>query len=613
MGFLFQLWLLIVGFIGLLTFPFRWANEQYRESPRARGFLFSVPALFIGMAGVALVTAGQIGRETDLIKRYDQLAISKQKVYVEELANFNIARRLVRASNQQLKNTPSETETSETNKSDGSNANADQNSGNNDAGDELSNEEKLIRDRIKGVRQDEQIFLEKLISLNPGDDSYRFRYAMAFEFDNEERQFQLMQKLAPDDSPGYSQAHFWMAYQLFAAPANSQADNRRNKLRALGHSDHCLILDKSRRDAKVIKGQALVALDRLPEAILVFKDLFDTDPEFFEAIVAINKLMQKDSDNLGVYELAAQRLEGRIRSSREVDANKWSVAVRQFMVCMYGKESFERAEETIKTEERLNEKDAVRLEFLKERHAENYSMWSQSLDRIQPKTDAIISEMLSKLEKSIGLRPRYEQALQQIARISVDHPLFSEQALKLYDPLKDKDAPSTVLQVLGNSEMLRRNYSRAVSLYEEARRKSPKDPHILNNLAYSYLMSNSGNADRSLFLVDEALAMLPRITESIATRSAFLHTRGSALLQLNRLEEAAGSFEMALQTRPDDVGILESLVKCYAARDPLQAAAYQKHLDVVREKANAAPSEPPVKPTTTEKNDSNNSSQQPTP
>ena len=613
MSFLFLLRSLLTRFVGFLTLPFRWVNDQYRESPRTRGFLFSIPALFIGMAGIVMVTAGQIGRETELIKRYDQLAASKQRMYVEELANFNNARQLVRASNQQLKNTPRTTETPKATKSDISNAGADQNSENNDAVDELSNEEKLIRDRIKSVRQDEQIFLEKLISLNPDDDSFRFRYAMAFEFDNEERQFQLMQKLAPDDRPVYSQAHFWMAYQMFAAPANTQADNRRNKLRALAHSDHCLILDKSRRDAKVIKGQALVALDRFPEAILVFKDLFDTDPEFFEAIVAINKLMQKDSDNLGVYELAAQRLEGRIRSSRDVDANKWSVAVRQFMVCMFGKESFDRAEELLKTEERLNEKDLVRLEFLKERHAENYSMWSQSLDRIQPKTDSIISEMLSKLEKSIGLRPRYEQALQQIARISVDYPQFSDQALKMYDPFKDKDAPSTVLQVLGNSEMLRRNYARAVSLYEEARRKSPKDPHILNNLAYSYLMSNSGNADRSLFLVDEALAMLPRVTESIAARAAFLHTRGSALLQLNRLEEAAGSFEMALQARPDDVGILESLVKCYATLDPLQAAAYQKHLDVVREKTSAPPGEPSVKPTTAEKSNSNDSSKQPAP
>jgi tetratricopeptide (TPR) repeat protein len=354
-------------------------------------------------------------------------------------------------------------------------------------------------------------------------------------------------------------------------------------------------------------------LNRLPEALLVFEELFGSDPEFFEAIVAINKMLGKDSDNLGVYEIAAQRLEGRIRAARESDANSWSVGVHQYMICMFGKGTFARAKELLETEERLNEKDAVRLAFLKERHAENYLKWAQSLARQQPGTDLNIPEMVPMLEKSLELRPRYEQALQQLTHIAVDYPQFREQVLRIYDPFKDSNAPSSVLQVLANAEMIKRNYSQAVSLFEEARRKSPKDPHTLNNLAYSYLMSNSDNAERSLFLVEEALATLPRVSENIATQAAFLHTRGSALLQLNRLIEAAATFEMALQIRPDDVAILESLVKCYATQDPSQSEAYQKHLDSVREKTKPPSDETPAKETTEEKNNSNNSSKQPAP
>jgi tetratricopeptide (TPR) repeat protein len=115
--------------------------------------------------------------------------------------------------------------------------------------------------------------------------------------------------------------------------------------------------------------------------------------------------------------------------------------------------------------------------------------------------------------------------------------------------------------------------------------KIPKDADLLNNLAFAYLTSDAQNAERALFLVDEALQLLPPVLENNDPLSHFHHTRGTALLALDRITEAAASFELALQYRPDNPGILESLVKCYTGRDEKQAAAYQKQLDAALLKA----------------------------
>ena len=56
---------------------------------------------------------------------------------------------------------------------------------------------------------------------------------------------------------------------------------------------------------------------------------------------------------------------------------------------------------------------------------------------------------------------------------------------------------------------------------------------------------------------------MPKTELNKKERSHFYDTRGAALMQLNRMTQAAASFEIALQERPNDRKILESLVKCY--------------------------------------------------
>jgi len=106
----------------------------------------------------------------------------------------------------------------------------------------------------------------------------------------------------------------------------------------------------------------------------------------------------------------------------------------------------------------------------------------------------------------------------------------------------------------------------------------------LNNLAYTYLASGSSKPERALGLVDQALDYLPKSPSNEKYRSHFYDTRAIALMRLDRMAEAAAEFENALQARPDDEKVLESLIECCKAAE-LDCEDHEKHLREIRQRA----------------------------
>ena len=158
---------------------------------------------------------------------------------------------------------------------------------------------------------------------------------------------------------------------------------------------------------------------------------------------------------------------------------------------------------------------------------------------------------------------------------------ISEKARKIYDGRNDPNAPGVVSTELGAYSLQIKDFENAIKYFEDARTKSPRDPRVLNNLAYAYLKAENRNPERALLLIDQALTFLPANAQKLVL-SHFHHTRGEALLQLNRLVDAAASFEAALQERPDNEEILESLMKIYEGRDERQVEVYRRRLVKVR-------------------------------
>ena len=109
------------------------------------------------------------------------------------------------------------------------------------------------------------------------------------------------------------------------------------------------------------------------------------------------------------------------------------------------------------------------------------------------------------------------------------------------------------------------------------------------------MVCENKNPERALKLVDEAIRLVGNKPESKVARSNFYDTKGTALLQMNRMTEAAAAFEIAIQDRPNNRKILESLVKCYEGNN-LSPGIYLerlKRLDEQKDTSSGVPDDDP--------------------
>ena len=561
--------------------PFRWVNDQFQESPRKRALFYGLPAVLVGCAGLALITAAQIRRERELLNFYNQSTSRLDSEISKQVTLLNASRQLINDN-------PVDSQAK-----DGEEQSKKESDSEKPAAEEdpvlkgLSSDQKDIVRTIRTLQTDLQTMLLKLISLDPVNQTYRFRYANSFGSTDPMKQFELMRQLAPETNPGFADAHFWLASNFMIARANTPNERRLLTEKALLHANFCLNLDSGKREARMIKANALYALGRQQEAYAEFEQLFKDEPEYFASLVQINKSMRMEGRNRAVYEDAASRLENKLRAVRDTDVDTWSRTLRQIQLCYIGSQNFVELRRLLANEQVLAQDSPLRKKAVDEILGNSLNAEAQAIvrsDTVGQRT----AEILKLLQQAYDLSPSDVQTKYQLAYLPTAIPATAAEAKAIYDPEKDLDIPGQVLQVLGNAEMQKRNYSQAIERYEQARIKIPKDSDLLNNLAFAYLVADVKNAERALFLVDEAIQLLPNTLETNEAASHFHHTRGSALLALNRISEAAASFEIALQYRPNNPGILESLVKCYTGRDEKQAAAFQKRLD-------AANQQPPPK------------------
>jgi tetratricopeptide (TPR) repeat protein len=552
--------------------PFRWINDQFQESPRKRALFYGLPAVLVGCAGLALITAAQIRRERELLNFYNQSTSRLDSEISKQVTLLNASKQLINDNPVESKAKEGEEQPKKDNNSEKPSPDEDP------ALKGLSPDQKDIVRKIRTLQTDLQTMLLKLISLDPVNQTYRFRYANSFGSTDPMKQFELMRQLAPETNPGFADAHFWLATNFMMARANTPNERRLFTEKALLHANFCLNLDSGKREARMIKANALYALGRQQEAYAEFEQLFKDEPEFFASLVQINKSMRMEGRNRAVYEDAASRLENKLRAVRDTDVDAWNRTLRQIQLCYIGSQNFVELRRLLANEQVLAQDSPLRKKAVDEILGNSLNAEAQAIVR-SDSAGQRTGEIIKLLRQAYELSPNDVQTKYQLAYLPTAFPETSSDAKAIYDPEKDIDIPGQVLQVLGNAEMQKRNYAQAIERYEQARIKIPRDSDLLNNLAFAYLVADSKNAERALFLVDEAIQALPNTLETNEAASHFHHTRGSALLALNRVSEAAASFEIALQYRPNNPGILESLVKCYTGRDEKQAAAFQKRLD----------------------------------
>jgi tetratricopeptide (TPR) repeat protein len=551
---------LIHLFMQVVTFPYRIfvAPSQGLKTTwsegRGRAMLLGIPALIISIVAMAAVGYAQYGSmvtlEDSYKSKFDKSGLERSQI-LDEVAKDVRAQRVQQGVTAQ------------------------------DAKVEIGEE---LKKRLGEVERKELVYLNKLISINPENAGYRFGLAkISARQGNAEGALAILKSIAPVDSPGYADAHFQLAKEFALKRVRSRMEMLGNVEVALKHVDHGLATEPERRDAKKLKAELLRRKQSEAQAYVIFEELFDEEPSHFRALIDINnKLNRSDRNNL-VLGQALEKYNDLLRNNKIVDNDQsWVQTWTGVVSCQQQLKRFPEAEDALTKEiAHYSQKQdgGPRRVFLEQLLSHLYFAWAQDIGGpIEGFVKMSAQEQLNLVDfykKSYQYNQRNGMVLQGLARLTVSRfPEVATAARTIYDPEKHVDAPAVVLNQLGSQALLSRQYDRAIQYYERAREKEPNNSAVLNNLSYAYLVSEEQNPSRALQLVDEAIRYLPQAQRTPEVLSRYWHTKGTALMQLDRLNEAIGEFERAIQARPNNVEILQSLIQCYKGSDLLPPQTY---------------------------------------
>ena len=544
--------------VRLVTSPSEALGTAWSESSRNKSLMLGLPALIVAFLAVSAIAGVQFLSQDSLEDKYDYL-FQKTSADLTQLSK-TLARK---QSVQRI---------------DGS------------SGQAITAED---RAQLLEFQNSQKIYLDKLISLDPNNDVYRFELAKLVASRNDrDHAFSILNELAPEDVPGYPKAHFVLAQNFFEKKATGY-ELLGNLDIALKHVDHVLTRDEEDTNAKLLKARILTRLQRYDGAYQLFDDLFDENPNHYRELVELNRLMNRSGRDNSIYERALVNFRTlATKEENKTDDRRWILIETGITKTLQNLERYSDSEQRLQAlikQYAADPKGGPRRVFLQRLIADTYITWAGKLVDMRTSYDSLDPATLSQLVDLYTNAYQNHQdnvvVLQALARLSLSsNAQISERARAVYDPISDANAPSSVLNQLGNHALLNKRFSEAIRYYERARGKSPRDAAILNNLAFSYLVAqdNERNAERALQLINEAIRNVPKEMESIEL-SKFLHTKATALKQQDRLQEALAVYERSLKSRPDHADTLRSLIECYRGLNKLPPEQYINRLDMIEQ------------------------------
>ena len=556
----------------LATGVFRVFNSNFNETPKQRAMMLGLPAVGIAILGLAFLGLSQASKNSRLEPWYSNLSdkiddkktairADLQKIRQEKLSKRN-------GNDSDLRPT--------------------------DGGQTLEEREAEKQEELDELLAEQQIYLQKLIDLDPGNHEHRFALAQTYDNSKSNQLRAIMNTLAPEDKAVFYKAHSHMARLYYA---QSQAVTTKNEKlllleKARIHADHWLTQQPDENTPKEIKARVFQEEERYNDAYEIYEKLFKGEPAYYVEMVRINNERGTPENNKSVLNSARKQFKARLTRNKQDDSSVWVNSWMHIIKCRVIEKNFETAIAELEAEWN-RERDDTRKAFLEKEIGTVYTVWANSEFRINGSLEERRAN-LDRLREAIKRDNKSVLARNLITRYVNNDPALADEAKIIYDPTTDRDAPALALSDLGARALREHDYASAIDYFERASKGNPDNPLILNNLAYSYLVSEEKEtSDQALYLVNEAIDKLLNNESHGKARihlSSLYHTRGTALMRLSRLEEAAASFELSLSERPEHILTLESLVQCYEGRLDEQAEfirGYLKELKAIESQNNA--------------------------
>ena len=538
-------------------------GSLWHESDRSRSLLLGLPAVLFALSGVLLLAFAQFGLANKLEGQYR----SRLEESTERRKELNAE--LKRIMNMKLASQSSQEATTV---------------------DDLIPPDDPLRVDLAKVRKEERVYLEKLNSINPEDSEYLFQLAKV-TMDNRMRSAEsnagiaMMRKIAPVFEPGYLPAHLFLADWHALMVREDSVNARKHYLNMKEHLK--LVLLREPKHELALKRLAVIYFDERAygAAYELFYRLFEIDPRQFKMVTEINRRLNRPQDNIAVLRVAAAHLERTLRGMSQDDDDRPRLLL-EIAECYRMQRRREDAETLLQNEIKAYSKsksDASRLLWAKRLLASTYVAWSISFEGEERES---IQKRLDKLKEAFKFDSKNAECLRMLTRLGFSQfEEIAKEARSIYNPYEHLDAPGLVINEMGIFALSQSKHDEALVYFKKAAELSPKNPEILNNLAYTLLKCSRPDPKAALATINRAIKLTP-LSKAKRYRSNFLDTRARAYMQVGEYTQAIADLTRAWKDRPDNIKILEAIVYCHEKDELLESIkVWQERLELARDKA----------------------------
>lgn len=378
-----------------------------------------------------------------------------------------------------------------------------------------------------------QVYYEKLTNLNPVDPRYRFKVGVVAEQQGDmARAYGIMKSLAPDDQPGYTHAHVWMAAKMFESAAKDAQQRSLIKAHAKKHLRLALQADGTNRNAKVMLAAVQVEDGVQREAVSLLKDVAEDEPRVWLQVARLERSMGNDRESLTAADRADRAFTESLRNDRR-DLTNWILLNEAIILKRDYQRSLKLLDQAFREHGFHN--------ALAAQAARSHVLWAQTLFKKGFLNDEEADSMIEHLDKALTLQPDYEPALVLLA-VVVDSPTFTSEhgEALLQEQLAEGKTPAIVHFMLGSQEAASGNLEKAKYHFETAVRINNRLAPVLNNLAWTVgKIANFEDREENLAAAESYINQAIEIDPQNAT---FYETRGTILMEQGKYELALNDY-----------------------------------------------------------------------
>jgi tetratricopeptide (TPR) repeat protein len=391
-----------------------------------------------------------------------------------------------------------------------------------------------------------RLYERKLAQLGVDTQRTDFRTAKALADKGElDQALERMRELAPEDRPGYAEAHYWIVQQLLQGKLDVAQDDM---IRQLGvHLDHLETLGVQGAQLALLRSIQLAGEDRVGEAIEILAPWAATDPraavERMRMHLALNdrEAARDDARHVSAHMEAAARDRGQLTAD---DYRWWAVALD-----LQG--NLIRLRSVVEDWRQVAPDD----EDARQATATVSRVQLAELIRARRPDPKALSELVLQLAEASDLPGEELQigrALWQ--RYDEDQQLREGVALLLKSPR----LTAKLSESIGTAAALANNLPQALLFMRRATELDAELATAWNNSGW--ILAHLAEPD-----YQEALQRVNRALELKPNEYRFRETRGQIYVALGRWQEAVTDLEYAANGLPELRDIHQGLAKAYAA------------------------------------------------